>query len=254
VLDDAHGRGQARSPGVTGPANPQVESLRRMAGAPAYNRWLVDRARPYLGRRVLDAGAGSGTLTRLVAGEVDEVVALEPDAELLPHLRGAVAGEPNVTVVHAAAEQLPALSLGRFDSVLCLNVLEHVADDEGALRSFRAALVPGGRVLLLVPAHPRLYGEIDRVVDHERRYSRPGLESLLARCGLEVVALRPVNPLGALGWLVSSRLLRRRHVPEGPLRAYDRLVPLLRPLDRLPLPFGLSLWAVARRPEGADDG
>jgi hypothetical protein len=99
-----------------------------------------------------------------------------------------------------------------------------------------------------VPAHPAAYGEIDVVLGHERRYGRRDLAAKLADAGLEVVRLRHVNPVGALGWFATSRLLRASQVPSRPLRAFDRLVPLLRAIDRVPVPFGLSLWAVARRP------
>ncbi len=96
-------------------------------------------------------------------------------------------------------------------------------------------------------APPGCTAKIDRSVGHERRYSRGPLRRLPRGGGLEPVEIRYVNPFGAVGWLVASRVLRRDQVPAGPLRAYDRLVPVLRRLDLLRLPFGLSLWAVARR-------
>lgn len=225
----------------------QEESIDRMAEAGNYNDWLLERGAAFVGKRVLDFGAGIGTFTAALASRA-EVVALEPDPEFLPRLRERFAGDDRVTVVHADAGWLAdADPRERFDTVLCLNVLEHIRDDEIVLRGFHDRLSPGGHLLLLVPAHRALYGAIDRSVGHERRYSRRSLLSLLDRTGFEPADVRYVNPLGALGWLVSSRLLRRPQVPAGPLRAYDRLVPALQLLDRLPLPFGLSVWAVARR-------
>jgi SAM-dependent methyltransferase len=223
----------------------QGDTLERMAGAPRYNAWLLERAMPFLGPRVLDVGAGIGTFSHaLAAGR--EVVALEPDPRLLPVLRRRFAGRANVTVRPGRIEDL-----GReqtFDAILCLNVLEHVGDDEAAIERFAELLAPGGRVLLLVPAHPVLYGPLDHALHHERRYRRDELRRLLASAGLVPELVRFVNPVGALGWLVSGRALRRDDVPVAPLRLFDRLVPLLRMLDRVSLPFGLSLWAVARRP------
>jgi SAM-dependent methyltransferase len=218
-----------------------------MAEAGNYNDWLLERGAPYIGDHVLDFGAGIGTFTAALASQAD-VVALEPDPQFLPRLRQRFAGNRRVRVVHADAGWLadgePRAS---FDTILCLNVLEHIQDDELVLRGFHDRLSSGGHLLLLVPAHRALYGEIDRGVGHERRYSRGPLRALLERTGFDPIEVRYVNPLGALGWLVSSRLLRRPQVPAGPLRAYDRLVPVLQRLDRLPLPFGLSVWAVARR-------
>jgi SAM-dependent methyltransferase len=135
-----------------------------------------------------------------------------------------------------------------FDTAICLNVLEHIHDHVEALRAVRAHLEPGGHLLVVVPAHPALFGETDRAVDHVRRYARSTLRGALQDAGFGLVELRHVNPVGAAGWFVSSRLLRRREIPAGPLSLYDRLVPVLRVLDRVPLPVGLSLWAVARNP------
>jgi len=125
-------------------------------------------------------------------------------------------------------------------------VLEHVDRDTEALETIRIALAPGGRLLLLVPAHPALYGNIDRALGHERRYRRADLHRLLEQTGYQVEAVKPVNPIGALGWFVSSRVLGRDRIPKGPLRFYDAVVPVLRVVEAIPLPFGLSLWAVAR--------
>ena len=215
-----------------------------MAEARNYNDWLFRRASPYLGARVLDFGAGVGTFTDLIARRA-EVVAVEPDGEFIPRLRARFESNPRVTVVHGDDGELEPL--GTFDSVVCLNVLEHIRADEAVLGRFAGCLAPGGHVLVLVPAHQALFGAVDRSVGHERRYNRRLLRSRLHGVGLEPVELRYVNPVGAAGWLVSSRMLGRNQVPTGPLRLYDALVPILRPLDRLPLPFGLSLWAVARK-------
>ena len=214
-----------------------------MESAQRYNAWLFSRARPHLGPRVLDVGAGIGTFTALLAEAAQEIVAVEPDAEEAAQLRERFSGNERVTVVHGTVADVE----GEFDAALCFNVLEHVRDDVGALRDVHARLQPGGKLVVLVPAHPALYGAVDRAVDHVRRYDRAALRGSLAAAGLDVEELRHVNPVGALGWLVSSKLLRRREIPAGPLALYDALVPLLRVLDALRLPFGLSLWGVAVR-------
>jgi SAM-dependent methyltransferase len=227
----------------------QARALRRKSQARNYNRWLHERNEPHLGDRVLDVGAGIGTLTELIVPGRELVVACEPDPDLAPALRERFAGVRAVRVVDSDATELDAGTLGtRFDSILCSNVLEHIEDDEEALRRMRGVLVPGGQLLLLVPAHPFLYGSMDRRLHHVRRYRRAELRRLLERTGFSVAELRYVNPVGALGWLVSGRVLRRSEVPTGAQQLYDRLVPLLRALDRIELPFGLSLWARAARP------
>jgi SAM-dependent methyltransferase len=227
-------------------ANPAATlSLDRMARAHRYNAWLLERARPFMGEHVLDVGAGIGTFTALLAAEGRSVVALEPDPEYAEFLRARFANGANVAVVEADATEA---DLGEpFDSVICFNVLEHITDHAAALARFRDTLRPGGRLLLLVPAHPALYGAIDRVVGHERRYTIDGLRRLLEQARLVPELVRYVNPVGAVGWFVVSRVAKTEVVPARPLRLYDRFVPILRALDRAHLPFGLSVWAVARR-------
>ncbi|MHB8642619.1 MAG: class I SAM-dependent methyltransferase [Gaiellaceae bacterium] len=217
--------------------------LGRMESAERYNGWLFERARPHVGRAALDVGAGIGTFTSFLAQTADTVVAAEPDVAEASLLRGRFSGAPNVTVVNGTVADVD----GAFDSALCFNVLEHVRDHVGALRDVHARLRPGGKLCVLVPAHPALFGAVDRAVSHERRYDRRTLGSALGSAGFDVAELRHVNPVGALGWLVSSKLLRRSEIPAGPLALYDRFVPVFRALDALRLPFGLSLWAVAVR-------
>jgi len=217
-----------------------------------YNDWLLERASP-LGPRVLEVGAGIGTFTIPLGERGLTITAIEPEGELAAILEGRVRDLANVDVRRDDVLELTPDTLGGpIDSILCFNVLEHIPDDAGALASMRACLRPGGRLFLLSPAHPFLFGETDRAVDHQRRYTRDGLNERFVDAGFEVDDLRYVNPVGAAGWLVSSRLLKRRTLPTGPLSLFGRLVPVLRLLDGLRLPFGLSLWAVGRatRPIG----
>jgi SAM-dependent methyltransferase len=218
---------------------PLPHDLDEMADADAYNAWLVERARPWLRGRVLDAGAGIGTHTARLRTLADEVVALEPEPELAALLRARV---PGVTVVEGDATAVE----GPFDAIVCFNVLEHIPDDEATLRRFCELLAPGGALCAIVPAHPALFGSLDRTFGHERRYAKTELRRKLTAAGLAVEQLRHVNPVGAAGWLVQARVFRREHLPPAGLGLYDRLVPALRALDRVPLPFGLSLWAVAK--------
>jgi SAM-dependent methyltransferase len=224
------------------------EVLVGLARAVNYNRWLFSRALPYLGSSMLDAGAGLGTFSELAAEHCEAVIATEPDPAYADYMRRRFADRPNVEVVNVDAVDLDSAQLGRsVDSIICFNVLEHVPDDAAALRRMHALLAPGGRLLLLVPAHEFLSAPYDRAVGHERRYAKGELENLLRRAGFDVHEARHVNPVGGVGWLVSMRLMGRSTMPFGQLGAFDRIVPFLRPLDRLRLPFGQSIWAVAAR-------
>jgi SAM-dependent methyltransferase len=224
---------------VLDPVLAQIDEARN------YNDWIFQRARPFLGERVLDSGAGIGTFTERAVSACAAVVALEPDPLFAERLEARFATSKQVRVEQAGVEDVDH-SFGEFDSIMCFNVLEHVGNDAAALRTFRARLRAHGRLLLLVPAHPGLYGPYDRAAGHERRYTRRGLAQLLSEAGFATETLRHVNPLGAVGWLIRVRLRRQSEWPSTSFQLFDRLVPAIKPLDRLPLPFGLSLWAVAR--------
>jgi SAM-dependent methyltransferase len=220
----------------------EEENLDRVAEAVNYNAWLLERAAPYLGRRVLDFGAGLGTFTQLLAERAERVVAVEPDAAYLERLCDRFARDERVVVV-ARLEEVGAGE--QFDSIVCFNVLEHIEDDRTVVAELQMHLAPEGHLLLLLPAHPFLFGPNDSAVGHHRRYRRSDVRRLLGT-ELRLVEISYVNPIGALGWLTAGRVLRRSGIPYGPLRVYDKLVPVFRRLDALHLPFGLSLWAVAR--------
>ena len=226
-----------------------VETLDRaladIAGARAYNEWLFDRIRPFLGTRVVDAGAGIGTFTELATEAGAEVTAVEPVPEFAAILRERFKSNDRVTVVEGT---VGAVGQRRFDSIICLNVLEHIENDGATLRQFIELLAPHGRLLLLVPAHPSLYGGYDRAAGHVRRYSKQVLHERLVGAGFELETLRHVNPIGGLGWLLRVRLRPSEEWPAHAFTVFDRVVPIERYLDALRLPFGLSLWAVARRP------
>ena len=223
--------------------------LRMEEGAPRYNAWLGRKLAGHLGRRVLEVGAGIGTITKHIAPGRDLVVALEVDRFYYDRLQHLFAHSPQVVPHLAGVEQADwhKLKEYRFDSILLSNVLEHIADDRGAVLNFKGLLPPGGRLVVLVPANPALFGSMDEAVGHFRRYTRRALSDLLTGCGFTVEALEPMNVLGIPGWFVNGRLLRRRAMPPLQLRAYDLLAPTLARLeDRLRPKVGMSLLAVAR--------
>jgi SAM-dependent methyltransferase len=219
-------------------------TLERMAAAGRYNRWMFDRIRPWIGRRVLEVGAGLGNLSAFLADR-ERLVLTDTDDGYLAHLRARFAGYPNVRVVRLAMPAVTAeLQRERFDTVVCLNVLEHIPDDTGSLGAMRALLAPGGRAVLLVPALPALYGALDEALGHCRRYTPRDLGDKLAGAGFAVRHMEYFNAAGIPGWWFTGRVLKRRLIPRGALACYDALVPLFRLETLLPWRLGQSLIAV----------
>jgi SAM-dependent methyltransferase len=154
----------------------------------------------------------------------------------------------NVQVVEMSLPRVPDELAGElFSTIVCLNVLEHVEDDLASLRTMRQMLEPTGRLVLLVPALPALFGSLDIELGHVRRYTPKALESAFAATDLRMRHIEYFNLVGTLGWWWSGRVRRRKMIPKGPLKMFDKLVPIFR-LERLiPRRIGLSLIAIGER-------
>src|SRR5213596_1469815 len=203
-------------------------TLERMAAAPRYNRWMFDRLRPWVGRRVLEIGAGIGNMSAFLVDR-ERVVLTDTERYYLDRLRQRFAGRPHVSVAELRLPAVsPALVAERLDTVVCLNVLEHIEDDRASLRAMHDLLQPGGRLVLLVPALPALYGTLDEALGHFRRYRPPELAAKFTDAGFRLAHVEYFNLAGVLGWWLIGRVLRRRLIPRGALKWYDALVPLFR--------------------------
>jgi glycosyltransferase involved in cell wall biosynthesis len=224
-------------------------TLSRVEGLKRYNGFMWDLLRPFIGRRVLEVGSGTGLLTRYLVSR-EEVMATDVDPEYVEMLQRTYADHPNVQVRELDLAQLAndGIPKRHFDTVVCSNVLEHIEDDAAALNAMRDVLMPDGRVVLIVPAVKQLYGEIDRAIHHYRRYSREELIARLEGAGLTVEHVSYFNMLGVPGWYLNAVLLRRRTVPGIQARINDFLVPWLRFERLFGPPVGMSLLAVARVP------
>jgi glycosyltransferase involved in cell wall biosynthesis len=233
-------------------ADPGYQTLLRLARADRYNRWMFRELAPFLGRRVLEIGSGIGTLTRFLVGR-DLVVASDVNPRYLRMLANTFERHTRVRVqlLDLADFDPGDLAPYQLDTIVCLNVLEHIEDDRRTLRRLYESLAPGGRLVLLVPAHRRLYGAIDEAIHHWRRYERADLVERLGEAGFRVEHLAFFNRLGVVGWYLNSVLLRRTRVPGVQIRFQNLLVPLLRCESALRLPFGLSLIAVGTKPGAA---
>lgn len=222
--------------------------LHRLERARRFNAWMAESLSPWIGSEVLEIGAGIGTMTRLFCPR-DFYLASDINPSYLAYLRNMSIGRPYLAVAKVDLEdEADFASLReRFDTVVCLNVLEHMRDPEQCLRNLRSALRPGGRIVLYVPGGQWLYSPIDDALGHLRRYSSELLRGQMERAGLKVTWLRQFNKSGVLGWFVNGKILRRRAFGRWQLKAFNAAVPLLRAVDRF-LPWsGLGWICVAER-------
>jgi SAM-dependent methyltransferase len=222
-----------------------------MTRAMNYFAWQSRLVASELGQRVIEVGCGIGNFTGVLLDR-ELVVALDREEACVRTLRERFPGRDNLHVLTCEAPSGAFRELARFrpDSVVCVNVLEHIEDDGAALRAMAEILVPGGVVVLLVPAFDALYGPIDRNLGHYRRYRRGSIVKLAGAAGLEIRKLHYMNAAGFFGWWVNVHVLQREAQSDGQIAVFDRwLVPVLSAIEgAVKPPFGQSLLAVLRRP------
>ncbi len=223
--------------------------LHNLERAQRFNGWMADAIQPWIGSRVLEIGAGIGNITRQLIPR-DRYLASDLNANYLHYLKNFSHGKPYLDVAQIDLEDESHFApfSEQFDTVVCLNVLEHVADPLAALRNMRSVLAPGGRVVLYVPRGQRLYSTLDSALGHRCRYDRAMLRSELEQAGLEIEHLEGFNRASVPGWWWNGKVLKKRDFSRVQLKIFDLLVPLLKRTDRL-LPWGgLGLICVGRRP------
>ncbi len=222
--------------------------LNNLTGTPQYLSWLARKIRPHVGDAVLEVNAGIGNISGRLMGRRVLYVAAEKDPLHLHALRNRFLRTPNVVVQRLDPEQSEDYSglENCFDTVLCLNVLEYLEDPVRVAQALRATLKPGGRIIILVPQTPALFGTLDRSLGHRRRFRPHDLRELLETSGFAVETVYSFNRAGAPPWWVYGRLLHSRNIDKPVLKIFDKTVWIWKRLEwMLPWP-GLSLIVVAR--------
>src|SRR5262249_51164378 len=158
------------------------------------------------------------------------VTATDLSKRCIDELAARFEGDANVEVLQADVGALGAEHRA-FDSVVLVNVLEHIDEDVLALEELRAVLRPGGRICVFVPAFEGLSSDSDRRIGHRRRYRRSQLVTAFDRAGLRIVEARYVNTVGALAWWLTARQMGRVPTQRWPVQIYDRFVPTIRKVE-----------------------
>jgi ubiquinone/menaquinone biosynthesis C-methylase UbiE len=229
-----------------------VADQARMAAAVNYFAWQARLVKPQLGQRVVEVGCGTGNFTRQLLDR-EAVLTLDSDADCIAENSRRFRDRGNVRAGICDASELSTFDEARnfrADSVVCLNVLEHIEDDRRALGGMASLLPARGVIVLIVPAFRALYGPIDRNLGHYRRYDRRSITTLARDCDLKIATIRYMNFVGFFGWWLNARILKRETQSESQIWFFDRwVVPALSRLEAaLPPPFGQSLFVVLRKP------
>ncbi|MCX7928134.1 MAG: class I SAM-dependent methyltransferase [Patescibacteria group bacterium] len=221
------------------------KTLEVMNKARNYNSWLFRLIKPYLGRNVLEIGSGIGNFTKMLA-EVSDVYASDVDEYYLSYLKKNFKSVKSKYVnIETGVNRYGKI---KFDSILCMNVLEHIKNDQEAISHMYGFLKHGGTLILIVPAFMFAYGKLDESLGHYRRYTRCELEKKLKKLGFFVLESRYVNFIGIFGWWFNSKLVKSDIIPTSHLSFFDKIfAPFLFIEKFIKFPVGLSVFAVAQK-------
>ena len=225
-----------------------AEDLRQMERAVNYRRWQFEMVEPFLGKNVLEVGGGIGNFTLQLAGGGRRVVSVEPNRFCFEQLKDKTRGLENVLAVQATVETLDEI-LGteeKFESVVMMNVLEHIEDDGLVLAALKKRLTEGGRLVILVPAGAWAFGRLDERLGHYRRYSKNYSRGLFAAAGLRIEYMRYYNFVGIWAWWWNAKMGKLEEQSDRQILLFDRwLVPIISMVERwIRPPVGQSILVV----------
>ena len=226
-----------------------LKNLNAMSQAPNYNNWIFNNIKPFIGQRILEVGCGIGTMTQFFIDR-EKVISIDVSNECLDIINDKFAGKTNFQAVNCDIGSEKALELKRhkIDTIVCLNVLEHIRDDDRALRNMYRILDNKGKLILLVPAFNKLYGTVDRINHHCRRYEKIRLKKTLLKCGFIINKESYMNFLGILVWILHGKILRKSVHPDRQICFFDKFVPLGAKLEKIIRPpVGLSILAICTK-------
>jgi len=232
---------------INGDQQIQSDVLEGLATAVNHRRWFVQLAVPYLGDDPIEIGSGLGDYALEWSAQVPRFTATEADADRLVALKERMADHPTVEVREML---LPATEEGSHSAVVSFNVLEHIDDHVGALRSMARLVRPGGAVILIVPAFPFALGPVDVATGHVRRYTKKSMAAAMTEAGLTIEKMHYANALGLIGYYAATSVFKLTPKEGAMVKVYDTLVlPVTKLMETIVRPpFGQSVFVVARRP------
>lgn len=226
-----------------------LPTLEVLEGADRYNRWIAESIMPYISSPVLEVGSGTGNISQHFLSK-GHLYITDSDNGLVKKLKEKFKEKKGVFVEYLDITQIPQGKLrSYFATIFAVNVLEHIDNDDGALKNMSSLLRKNGRIVLLVPAKKRAYTRLDKVLGHRRRYEMSELREKLIRAGFAVEKIYYFNFLGILSWIIRDKFERKNfHLKPYQIAAFDMVVPILKRLEKyIRMPLGISLVAIARK-------
>jgi SAM-dependent methyltransferase len=214
------------------------ENLELISHSQRFNNWLFEEILPGLHGDILEVGSGIGTFTdKLINGfPASNITLTDVSLAYCRELGNRYSGNKKISTCQLDLNNsldYERIGYGKFDSIVAINVLEHVEKDEFALRQLYRMLKDRGTLILLVPCHGFLYNVIDKNVGHFRRYTKSDLEAKIRKTEFTVDRVFYFNVLGMLGWYLNGNLFKKSQVSGMGLKVMDALVPTLKRIERI---------------------
>lgn len=221
-------------------------TLESMNQAEWYNQWTLNKFKEYLNGKILEIGCGIGNFTQILTN-YGQVWGIDISKDYVEQTKNLVGNKASVGI--GDIEMGEYFFKGeKFNSIVCLNVLEHIENDVEAVKNMYKLLDDKGNLILLIPANPFLYGEIDRAIHHYRRYTKKEIMSKLKKEGFSTVNFRSLNIIGAIGWFISGRIFKNKIVAQSKIKLFNLLAPIfLKIEDVINPPFGTSFLIIVRK-------
>lgn len=190
---------------------------------------LVSYLEEHISGNVLEVGAGKGSFSPLLAELSTRLVAIEPNERYFNELQKCISEVPNVTVLNKTLvglnnEHVSDEPTEKFDRLVYLHVLEHIEDDIRELRLTHRFISNNGKVIIVVPSVPGIFGSVDSLSGHYRRYTKRELIALAKISGYEVEEIKYFNSLAILPYWLLYRIFKLEHVGQGQMGMYDRVM------------------------------
>lgn len=224
----------------------EQENLALMQNTSRYHRWIYNNIKGFLSREILEVGGGLGSMTKFLVGHSRNVTSTDIDKKYVNDLNKRFKYFKDFKAIQKDIS-ITTRDFGKFNTCLFINVLEHIADDEQALENAYKLLDTGGSVVLVCPAHKWLFGPVDKVDGHYRRYSKKELKEKLESSGFKVKKLKYMNFPGMVGWFYHNKILKLEVHKAGDLKLFNKLTPLFEFVEKFIPIIGLSIIAVGEK-------
>jgi len=229
------------------------ETLSVIANADKLNSWFYQTIKPFCSGKILEVGSGIGNISQFFIQNKTDITLSDLRTNYLETLTKRFPGfdQNNFCILDLVDPDFDEKHKDKFnayDAIFAMNVVEHILDDQQAIKNCYKLLKGGGSVVILVPAYQALYNRFDKELEHYRRYNQKSLNNLFHVADFKIIHEQYFNAAGILGWYVSGRLLKNKLIPEGQMKLYNSLVPIFKVTDKILFnKIGLSVITVGKK-------